>query len=179
MNIETLAKQGRDRVYGGLAAVESLKLRQMRNSALRTCFTRFEETSYRMEYVARIRGKEFINDAAARSVNATWYALENTEGAIIWIANGGDAKANYSMLRSVVLRKVRMLICVGSDNEALHEAFQGIVPVIEDVDSIGEAVHKACYSQFEHAKVVYSPAAPDVLTAEMAGEVFRHEVNEL
>ena len=128
---------------------------------------------------ASLHAEEFINDAAARTVNATWYALENTEGGIIWIANGGDLTANYSMLRSVVLRKVRMLICVGGGTEALHEAFQGIVPVIEDVESIGEAVHKACYSQFKQVKVLYSPAASDVLTTEMAGEVFRHEVNEL
>ena len=179
MSIETLAKQGRDRVYGGLAAIDSSKLRQMRNAALRSCFTRFDETSYRMEYVARIHGKEFVNDAAARSVNATWFALENTEGGIIWIATGGNTTADYSMLRSVALRKVRMLICVGAETQNLHDSFKDVIPVIEDVDSIGAAVHRACYSTLDNVKVLYSPATHDVLTPEMAGEVFRHEVNEL
>lgn len=178
MSIETLSKLGRDRIYGGLAAVETAKLRQMRNASLRSCFTRFDESSYRLEYVARINGKEFINDAAARSVNATWYALENTEGSIIWIASS-DNSADYSMLRSVALRKVRMLLCVGSDSSSLRRAFQGIVPVIEDCDSIGAAVNRACYSNLERVKVIYSPAGEDLLTTEMAGEVFRHEVNEL
>lgn len=179
MSIETLAKQDCSRVHGGLAAVESSKLRQMRNASLRSCFTRFDESSYRMEYVARINGKEFINDAAGRSVNATWYALENTEGSIIWIASADDNDTDYTMLRSVALRKVRMLLCVGADDSNLRRSFQGIVPVIESCDSIGAAVNRACYSNIERVKVLYSPASADLLTPEMAGEVFRHEVNEL
>lgn len=179
MSIETLSKQGRDRLHGGLAAIESSKLRQMRNAALRSCFTRFDESSYRMEQVARINGKMFVNDAAARSINATWYALENTEGSIIWIAGADSDSSDYSMLRSVALRKVRMLLCVGSDSSRLRGSFQGIVPVIEDCDSIGAAVNRACYSNIDHATVIYSPACGDLLGTEMAGEVFRHEVNEL
>ena len=179
MSIETLAKQGRDRVYGGLAAIDSARLRQMRNETLRSCFRRFDESSYRMEYVARIHGKEFVNDAAARSINATWYTLENTEGSIIWIATGDNNRIDYSPLRSVALRKVRMLYCVGSDNRHLHESFKGIIPSIVDVDTIGSAVHQACYNSLERVKVIYSPASDDFLTTEQAGEVFRHEVNEL
>ena len=86
MSIELLAKQGRDRIHGGLAAVDSSRLRQMRDQTIRTCFSRFEEADFRLEYVARIHGIEFVNDAAARSVNATWYALQRIEGDIVWIA---------------------------------------------------------------------------------------------
>jgi len=179
MSIETLVRQGSDRVHSGLAAVDSSRLRQMRSEALRSCFSRFDESSYRMEYVARIHGKEFVNDAAARSINATWYTLENTEGSIIWIANGGNNRVDYSPLRSVALRKVRMLLCVGDDNRHLHESFKGIIPNIVDAESIGAAVHKACYSNLDRSKVVYSPATDGFLTTEQAGEVFRHEVNEL
>ena len=179
MSIELLANQGRDRVHGGLAAIDSTKLRQMRDNALRSCFTRLEETTYRMEYVARIHGKEFINDAAGRSVNATWYALENTEGSIIWIAFGGDNEVDYSRLHSIALRKVRTLICVGSDNQHLHDAYEEVVSDIRDVERLGAAVHCACYSALENAKVLFSPATRNGLSDETAGRIFRHEVNEL
>ncbi len=139
-------------MHSGLAAVDSARLRQMRSETLRSCFARFDEASYRMEYVARIHGKEFVNDAAARSINATWYTLENTEGGIIWIATGGNNHVDYSPLRSVALRKVRMLLCVGDDNRHLHESFKGIVPNIVDADSIGTAVHKACYSNLDRCQ---------------------------
>lgn len=178
MSIEVLAKQGRDRIYGGLASIDSRKLQQIRNDQLRSCFTRLDETRRRMELVARIHGIEFVNDAASRSVNATWYTLQRTEGSIIWIAFGGDDTADYERLRSLVLMKVRMIICVGSDNTALHKAFNGCVQII-DADSIGTAVHKACYSGYEGTKVILSPATREGLSDDSASDIFCHEVNEL
>ena len=179
MSIELLATQGRGRVYGGLAAIDSDRLRQMRDATLRSCFSRFDESRFRMEHVANIHGIEFINDAAARSVNATWYALQRVEGSIVWIAFGGDSQADYRRLESLALRKVRMLICVGSNSRRLHEAFDTIVPSIVDVESIGTAVHAACYSGFTNAKVLFSPATPQGLSDETAGIIFNREVNEL
>lgn len=179
MSIEQLATQGRDHIHGGLAAIDTAQLRQMRNQTLRSCFTRFEETHFRLELVARIHGKDYINDAAARSVNATWYALQNTEGPIIWIAFGGDSQADYTKLRPIALRKVHTLICVGSDTQHLHHAFRSVVPEIRNADSLGAAVHAACYSLLENAKVLFSPATRQGLSDETAGQLFRHEVNEL
>lgn len=179
MSIEYLAKQGRDRVHGGLASVDTAKLRTMRDAAMRACFLRFEEASNRLEFVARIHGKEFVNDAAARSVNATWYALDNVEGNIIWIAFAGDNQTDYSMLRPLALRKVHTLICVGADTAALHDTFADVVAEIVDADNIGQAVNMACYSNIEEAKVVFSPATRMGLSDETAGRMFRKEVNEL
>lgn len=179
MSIELIAKQGRDRIYGGLAAIDTSRLRQMRDEAIRTCFSRFDEVGFRLEYVARIHGVEYINDAAARSVNATWYALQRVEGSVIWIAFGGDSNADYARLQSLALRKVRMLICIGSDNRHLHQAFDEVVPTVVDVDSIGAAVHTACYSGLENVKVLFSPATRQGLSDETAGLLFRREVNEL
>lgn len=179
MSFEILANQGRDRVYGTLASVDTAKLRTMRNNTLRNCFSRFDETTNRMEHVARIYGLTFINDAAARNPNATWYTLQNTEGPIIWIAFGGDNMADYARLRQLALRKVRMLICVGNENSLLHQTFQGAIPIINDAENIADAVNKACYSGFENVKVILSPATPQGLSDETAGRQFRHEVNEL
>jgi hypothetical protein len=47
------------------------------------------------------------------------------------------------------------------------------------VESIGAAVHCACYSALENAKVLFSPATRNGLSDETAGRIFRHEVNEL
>ncbi|MCQ2259776.1 MAG: hypothetical protein MJZ77_00120 [Bacteroidales bacterium] len=178
MSIELLAKQGRDRIHGGLAAIDSDKLRQIRNAQLRSCFARLEESSHRMELVASIHNIEYINDAASRNVNATWYTLQRSEGGIIWIAFGGDNTADYAHLRDLALLKVRMLICVGNENSALHNAFADSIPVY-DVDSIGAAVRKACYSGYENVKVILSPATRTGLSDQSASEIFCHEVNEL
>ena len=107
MSIQQLATQGRERTYSGLAAIDTARLRQMRDSAIRNCFLRFEETTSRIEHVATIHGKEYINDAAARSVNATLYTLHRTSGPIVWIAMADDSGTDYTALRSIALRTCR------------------------------------------------------------------------
>ena len=179
MTIETLAKQGRDRVHSGLAGIDTQRLKAIRNASLRACFQRLEETSYRMEFVARVYGREYINDAASRSVNSTWYALESITGGLIWIADAPTGEVDYSRLVPPALRKVRMLLILGGDSAQLRHAFGGVIPVIEVCSSMADALRRACQYEADDVKVLYSPAcARDIPAGEM-GERFRYEVNQL
>ena len=162
-----------------LAQINSKSLKKMRNQGLRSCFEDFEEIRYRKEFVARIHGKTFINDASSNNVNSTWYTLESTNGSLIWIANGDNETADYSRLKPAALRKVRVLYCVGSRNENLHASFKDIIPTIVDVPDLESAVTKAFYNPMETATVIYSPASDNGLSARENGEHFQHEVNEL
>lgn len=177
MTIETLARQGRTQTHTGLAGIDSAKLKKMRNEALRQCFGRLEEMRCRREFVARIQGRTFVNDAASRAVNATWYTLESSEGAVVWIAQGGKAEGDYERLMDAVSAKVRLIVCLGDDAE-LKEVFGTRVPVVRATD-MGEAVRTAFYNSPEVATVIYSPAASNGREAEENGRVFRMEVNEL
>ncbi|MDO4217369.1 MAG: hypothetical protein Q4D03_04250 [Bacteroidales bacterium] len=179
MSIETLAKQGRESIHTGLAGIDSLKLRRLRNEQMRQCFNRFDEMPYRMEFVARIRGTEFVNDAASRSVNATWYALDSNEGKLVWIANGDDNQADYSKLVPLAKEKVTMLVAVGNDTSRLHQAFDGEVPSVVDAHNIAEAVHLAFYRNIETPKVLFSPAGDNGSDAYTEGAQFTVEVNEV
>ena len=179
MTIETLAKQGRDRVHTGLAGIDTQRLKAMRNASLRACFQRLEETSYRMEFVARVYGREYINDAASRSINSTWYALESIQGGLIWIADAPVEDADYSRLVPPALRKVRMLLILGGDSERLRKGFSGVIPVIEACPTMAAALQKACLYEADDVKVLYSPACDNGVPVSDEGELFRHEVNEL
>lgn len=179
MTIETLAVQGRDRIHTGLAGIDIQRLKTMRNASLRACFNRLEETSYRMEFVARVRGREYINDAAARSINATWYTLECLKGGLVWIADAPKSDADYSRLVPPALRKVRMLLIVGGDSESMRKSFSGIIPSIESCPTMADALQKAYRYEADDVKVLYSPACDNGESVETQGETFRHEVNEL
>lgn len=179
MTLETLATQGKDRVHSGLSNIDSSKLKRMRNQQMRECFQRFQEMHCRMEFVAKIYGKTFINDASSRNVNATLYAIEKTNGKVIWIANGNNNTIDYNKLKSSALRKVRMLLCIGENNEHIHAAFDGIIPIIEDFSTLRSALSRALYNDIEEATVLFSPACENEATAEAQGEEFRYEVNEL
>ncbi len=180
MTIETLATQGRDRIHTGLAGIDVQRLKSMRNEGLRSCFNHLEDTKYRLEFTARIRGREYINDAAARTINSTWYTLETLQGGIIWIVDACEMPGDYSRLVPPALRKVRMLLVVGSGEDLMHHTFRGIIPTIECCETMGDALQMAYqYESVDEVKVVYSPACYNGFPTYQLGEKFRREVNEL
>lgn len=177
MTIETLAQQGREKIHTGLAGMDVAKLKQMRNAGLRSCFTHMDELKYRMEFVATIHGKQFINDAAGRNLNATWYALDSNEGEnLTWITRGG-VDQDYGMLAPVVKQKVRRIICIG-DGKFIKNHLASAARHIEEVNDMREAVNSALYGSLEKTTVIFSPAS-DTSDMESEGRSFRHEVDEL
>ena len=112
---ESLATQGREKVHTGLAGIDSSRLKKLRNSQLKECFNLIDEMRHKLEFVARIRGISFIDDAASRSPLSTWYALETIEGKVVWIANGTtnniQKAAEFKRLRNLVENKVTKIIC--------------------------------------------------------------------
>ena len=179
MTIETLRQTGNSHTYTGLAGIDAEKLKTMRNASLRQCFNRLEETRYRLEFVARVRGREYINDAASRTINATWYALEHVKGGIVWIADANKQKVDYSRLVPPALRKVRMLAIVGEGEDTMEKVFCGIIPTIVKCSNMREAVGYAYRYDADDVKVLYSPACYDGRPSAELGEAFRAEVNEL
>ena len=179
MTIDTLVKEGLERTHNGLAGIDTGRLKAMRNASLRACFNRMEETRYRMEFVARVRGREYINDAAARSVNSTWYSLETVSGGLIWIADAPTSVSDYSRLVPPALRKVRMLLIVGGDSEQMRRFFTGIIPSIAACSTMAEALEKAYRYEADEVKVLFSPACDNGSDVADEGEEFRHQVNEL
>ena len=77
MSIQQLATQGRDRLHSGLAAVDTALLSHMRDESLRSCFRRIEQTPHRMQHVACIYRKEYIDDSASRQCHMV-YAAKDT-----------------------------------------------------------------------------------------------------
>ncbi|MCR4931232.1 MAG: hypothetical protein K5918_02180 [Bacteroidales bacterium] len=179
---ESLATQGRERVHTGLAGIDSARLKKLRNTNLRECFNLIDEMRHKLEFVARIRGISFIDDAASRSPLSTWYALETIEGRVVWIANGTSNSiqkaAEFKRLRNLAESKVAKIICIG-DSSLYQTVFGDYVKDILSVQSIAEAVSKAFYSSEENTKILFSPAAENGISYETQGETFKHEVNEL
>lgn len=180
MTIDTLAIQGFNTSSTGLAGIDVQRLKTMRNSGLRSCFNHLEDTRYRLEFVARVRGRAYINDAAARNINSTWYTLERMQGGLIWIADANDQTADYSRLVPPALRKVRMLLVVGTSEDRMHHTFKGIIPTIVRCATMEEALQLAYrYQAEDEVKVVYSPSCYNGFSTKQQGEAFCREVNEL
>ena len=120
--------------------------------------TSFEALEHRMEYVLTVRGVEFINDSKATNVNSTWYALESMDKPTILILGGVDKGNDYSLIRELVREKVKAIVCLGTDNRKIHEAFQHDVPLMVNTASAEEAVKAAFHFAAKGDTVLLSPA---------------------
>ncbi len=143
MPISDLSIQGMHNSYNSMAAAISAKLVGVRNDKIRESLEDFKNLEHRLEYVASIKGVDFINDSKATNVNSTWYALESMNKPTVLILGGVDKGNDYTLIKELVSKKVKAIICLGKDNEKLHQAFASEVGYIVDTNSMEQAVQTA------------------------------------
>lgn len=139
MSIRDLAIQGKHNQYNSMAAGISGRIAGIRNEKIRESLTTFEGLEHRLEFVASVRGVEFVNDSKATNMNSVWYALESQKRRVVLILGGQDKGNDYNEIMDLVKEKVDAIVCLGIDNKAIHATFDGVVPV-EDTQTAVEAV---------------------------------------
>jgi len=158
MFINELALQGKHNLYNSMAAAVAARLVDVRKESIRESLADFENIEHRLEFVARVKGVDFINDSKATNVNSAWYALECMHNPVIWIAGGVDKGNDYSMLAPLVKEKVKAIICLGKDNEKIKAAFGNMVETLVETESMQEAVKAGYYLGKKGDVVLLSPA---------------------
>ncbi|MCB0819197.1 MAG: UDP-N-acetylmuramoyl-L-alanine--D-glutamate ligase [Bacteroidetes bacterium] len=182
MSIFDLALQGKHNQYNSMAAGIAARVLDIRKDVVRESLMDFENIEHRLEFVTKVHGIEFINDSKATNVNSTWYALESMNTPVIWIAGGVDKGNDYSMLSELVASRVKAIVCLGKENQRIHEAFQGMVEHIIDTHSAAEAVKAAYLLGKKGDSVLLSPACAsfDLFeNYEDRGRQFKKAVREL
>lgn len=158
MNIEELALQGKHNAYNSMAAGIAARLVEVRKEAIRESLSDFQSVEHRLEHVGRINNVDFINDSKATNVNSTWYALESVNTPIVWIVGGVDKGNDYTQLFEMVQSKVHSIVCLGTDNSKIIEAFGDKVENIVEAGSAQEAVSLSYRLAKKGDSVLLSPA---------------------
>jgi UDP-N-acetylmuramoylalanine--D-glutamate ligase len=125
---------------------------------------------------------KFVNDSKATNVDSVAYALNSYPGPLIWIAGGIDKGNDYRQIMDEVKKKVKVLICLGKDNEKLRRAFRDVVAVIRETQEVRELVRMALQEAESGDVVLLSPACASFdlfRNYEDRGDQFRQAVNEL
>ena len=143
MSVFDFALKGKHNQYNTMAACVAAATLTIRKDKIRDAVQHFEQLEHRMEFVATIRGVEFINDSKATNINSTWYALESMSRPAVLILGGVDKGNDYALLLEGVKEKVKAIICLGVDTKKIHEAFEGVVPTLVDTQDAAEAVQLA------------------------------------
>lgn len=157
MSVYDFALKGKHNQYNTMAASIAGATMDIRKNKIREAVQTFENLEHRMEPVATVRGVEFVNDSKATNVNSTWYALESMTKPTILILGGVDKGNDYSLIKDLVEEKVKAIVCMGTDNSKIHEAFDGVVKLVDTANA--EAAVQASFSLAAPGDVVLlSPA---------------------
>jgi len=182
MSIHDLSLKGRHNQYNSMAAGISARIAGIRKEKIRESFASFEGLEHRLEFVATVRGVDYINDSKATNVNSVWFALESMKQPTILILGGQDKGNDYNEIMDLVKEKVKAIVCMGIDNKPIHDAFDGVVENIADTQSAKDAV-KAAYALADKGDaVLLSPACASFdlfKNYEDRGRQFKEAVREL
>jgi UDP-N-acetylmuramoylalanine--D-glutamate ligase len=158
MSIQDFALKGKHNQYNGMAAGAASVAVEIKKEHVRESLQTFQSLDHRMENVVTIRGVEFINDSKATNVNSAWFALESMTKPTILILGGVDKGNDYSIMHEAAKEKVKAIICLGIDNEKLHNEFGALVPMMVDVTTAADAVQTAFRIAAKGDVVLLSPA---------------------
>ncbi|OYW18621.1 MAG: UDP-N-acetylmuramoyl-L-alanine--D-glutamate ligase [Sphingobacteriales bacterium 12-47-4] len=182
MSVYDFALKGKHNQYNTMAACVAGATMDIRKEKIREAVQTFHSLEHRMEPVSTVRGVEFINDSKATNVNSTWYALESMNKPTVIILGGVDKGNDYSLIEDLVKEKVKGIVCLGTDNTKIHEAFKNIGCPIVNTGSAAEAVLAAFQLATKGDVVLLSPACASFdlfKNYEDRGNQFKQAVREL
>jgi len=158
VRVEDVPLKGKHNIINAMASLMVSLIEVQDTSSLPASLIKFKNAPHRMEFVDSINQVEFINDSKATNVDAVYYALDGIDQPIVWIAGGIDKGNDYNVLKTLVMEKVKILICIGVENTKLREAFEVVAKSILEVVNMEEAVIAAHSMAVKGDVVLLSPA---------------------
>lgn len=163
------------------AVLAALSL-EVSNEAIREGLRTFQNAPHRLEPVGELKGIRFINDSKATNVDSVFFALGSYTEPLILIMGGVDKGNDYTQIESLVVEKVKVLICLGTDNTKLQTFFNGKIPFILETQHIEQAVAWGYEYGTAGDVVLLSPACASFdlfKNYEDRGNQFRSQVQQL
>lgn len=176
--LELVGAHNRENTLAALAAVWAAGVDPQRAAA---GLAGFRALPHRMEPVARVAGRLYVNDSKATNPGAALRSLESAEGPVVWIAGGRDKDLDFGALAEVAVRRVRAAVLLGEAAGKLKDALAGRVESVVAA-SMEEAVRCAARLAHEGDVVLLAPACASqdqFRDFEERGERFRSAVRAL
>ncbi|RTZ59932.1 MAG: UDP-N-acetylmuramoyl-L-alanine--D-glutamate ligase [Gammaproteobacteria bacterium] len=148
---------------------------------IREVLYEFRGLPYRLQYLGNFKGVEVYNDSKSTTPNALRSALQSFDRRVVLIFGGKDKGADFTPLRGLFKRKVKVAIAYGENGNKLVETFKDCVPT-ERVETLEEALKLAKTKVTKGDILLFSPASASFdqfKSYEERGRVFENLVREL
>lgn len=126
---------------------------------IRESFLVDQKIPHKLEFIAKVDGVTYIDNSRSTCVNSTWFALEEQNSPVVWIVGGLEKENNdYSIVSELVKKKVKVIICLGEENEKIHTMFGNFVSCIITAYSMKDCIGFCRTLAKEGDTVLLSPA---------------------
>lgn len=135
-----------------------------------------------LEYVATVKGVEYINDSRSTFLDATLRAMSNVEKPIVWIAGNLAADIGQGYIQEFLRERVVALVLFGKSGERGIEALKPFTEHMYTAEELRTAVFVARELARNGEVVLFSPACPSgdgFANYEERGAEFKRAVRDL
>jgi UDP-N-acetylmuramoylalanine--D-glutamate ligase len=155
IDIEEIKIKGVHNIENAMAASLLALLSGCTDKAVKDVLKSFAGLEHRLEFVEEINGVSFINDSKGTNAGAVSKSLEGLENVVL-IMGGLDKGSDFSVLRDLIERKVKLLVLLGEAKEKIERAAGGTVRTVK-VNSLREAVEVSMANASRGDVVLLSP----------------------
>lgn len=141
----------------------------------------YQRQAHRMEAVDNEAEYNIIDDSKATNPDSTLKALESIEQEIILIAGGQNRKADFSILKPIIEKKVKRLILIGETADKIASLFLDSKLEVIKASTMEAAVIKALEVLNKNNILLLSPACPSwdmYASYAKRGEIFKESVRK-
>ncbi|HUR36925.1 MAG TPA: UDP-N-acetylmuramoyl-L-alanine--D-glutamate ligase [Terriglobales bacterium] len=181
MPTEEISLKGRHNLENVLAAVCVGMLSGCTPAQIRKGVREFKAVEHRLELVATVNGVAYYNDSKATNVDATIKALESFPANIHLIVGGKDKGSDYTVLKSLLAKRVKGVYTIGAAAEKIESQVTGSVPIFR-AETLGNAVRLAAEKSTAGDVVLLAPACASFdqfQNYEHRGRTFKELVHNL
>ena len=164
-----------------MCAIIATKYFGISTDAIKRVLDKFAGVEHRIEFVAKINGREFYNDSKATNVKSTQVALSAFNTPTILLLGGLDRGHSFDELKSYLKNTVH-IVCYGETKERIKEFANKCGIDVTVVDTLEEAVNAAYNISNEGDTILLSPACASwdqFDNFEIRGNEFKRFVNSL
>ena len=164
-----------------MAAILAAKEFNVSNNVIKEVLNNFAGVAHRIEFVAKINGREFYNDSKATNTDSTITALKSFDNDVIHILGGLDRGHSFEPLLPY-LKHVKHIVCYGETKKRIEAfALENNIDVTV-TDNLEESVKAAYNISKEGDTILLSPACASwdqYNNFEERGDEFKKIVSEL
>jgi UDP-N-acetylmuramoylalanine--D-glutamate ligase len=157
LKVDSIPLKGEHNVENVLAAVCAARLAGVTAEAIRSAVEKFRAVEHRLEFVANVNGVDFYNDSKATNVDAAMKAVAAFPSGIHLILGGKDKNSDYTLMRSLLEARVKMIYTIGAAAEKIAAQIGGAAPIV-GAGTLDAAVAAAAAAAQPGEVVLLAPA---------------------